>query len=385
MNFSLQRLYRIINTPLHRISPISITRTFSTPTLRNDITSNSLLFKRSFPILQSRRFCDITPEERNRLLTDVESRLLIILKKHLVDFLNAKQGSEKALTYFTKVKNEGVIPDTESYDLLLQICSEESNMDKVLEVLSDMKKNQVQASSRTHTLVLDILAKYGRSTEIITYMRTLEKSKITSAAYSALIESFSSRDDFVGALSAFTLLKNAGVLHQPTVFATMIRCAAVHKQVETAETCWKLMEDMKIKPNGKCYTSMILAYSVNNQLMKAIELLELPYVTDPQPWATLLLLFVKRDVLKEESEKRLNQVLMKLQNKVEFTLKYQNELRTFFEQAKTTLDRSNKGINLLLDKNKDLFLPGKGSGNPGSGKDPDKERPVFVRKIKNIL
>lgn len=142
---------------------------------------------------------------------------------------------EKALEFYEKMVEEGVVADKLTYTTVLRVCATLGDLKKGREVHEQVVRSGITSDLILESTLIDMYAKCGRMEDAHQLLEKMNERDVVS--YSAVIGGYVQQGQFQEALNVFHEMQRGGVLPNAVTFLSVLKaCAGLRSYAEGRRT-----------------------------------------------------------------------------------------------------------------------------------------------------
>ncbi|KAK1305196.1 Pentatricopeptide repeat-containing protein [Acorus calamus] len=208
----------------------------------------------------------------SRLEGTIQAQDLNIVLRHFGELRRWKN----VIQLFDWMQKHGKV-NVASYSSFIKYMGKSLNPMKALEVYNGIQDDSIRRNVSVCNSILGCMIKNGKFESSIKLFDQMKKDGLTPdvVTYSTLLSGcIKVKDGFTKATRLIRELESNGLEMDSVIYGTLLAICASHKLCEEAEMYFQKMKDRGCSPNLFHYSSLLNAYSVDGNQMKADELIE---------------------------------------------------------------------------------------------------------------
>merc|ERR1719265_2360176 len=187
----------------------------------------------------------------------------------------SKQMS-KVFTVYTQMRKLGVLCNTISYNTMLDACARCSSMDRVSQLLEDMKESKVEPDIITYSTIVKgycLAGDVDRAFEVLEEMKRDNKFAPDEILYNSLLDGCAKQNRLNEALKLLEQMRDSGVVPSNYTLSILVKLMGRSRRIGQAFTLMdELCAEHGFRPNIQVYTCLIQACIHNRKVDRALSL-----------------------------------------------------------------------------------------------------------------
>merc|ERR1719235_2061254 len=171
-----------------------------------------------------------------------------------------------------------VSPSITTYNALIDACARNGNVEKITQLVEDMKERGLKPNLITYSTVLkghclhgDIRAAFA----VLDDMCTTTHLKPDEIMYNTLLDGCAQSNLVDEGLRLLTRMQNEGIRPSNYTLSILVKLESHARRLDHAfELVDELTKKYRFKPNAPVYSNLIQACMSNKELQKALKVLE---------------------------------------------------------------------------------------------------------------